>query len=404
VIAASVRAQTPTSATRAMKQSRSADDKTPLSLFPLTPVWTLELNNVLTAPPAFRDKYAVFALEDDQLAAYDLENGERLWLSTVTTTVQPAIGGDLVFVATEEALIALSLRTGASVWTQPFDDELAAAPVVAGDRLVLTSADGDVIARQTSNGSELWRRRLPRAASSPPSFTATRLFVPTADGAVVALDIQNGTIVWSRRLGGPGHDILAADDRIFLGAQDRFFYCLNTKNGDVEWRWPTGADAIGLPVADERTVYFTSLDNVLRGLNRSSGVQRWKSALQLRPIAGPLKYLETLVVAGTTPVLEAYSARDGKAQGRYSVASELAATPHLFTDRSRVFPVLTTMSTDIVGRATVTGATRDAEPAGPPMSALPGVETVPAMPSAPQELEIVSALPNLTPVVPAAGP
>src|SRR5207244_4662283 len=117
---------------------------------------------------------------------------------------------------------------------------------------------------------------------------------------------------------------------------------------------------------DDKSGYFLSLDNVLRGLNRSSGVQRWKSVLPLRPIAGPVKYRETLVVAGTTPALQAYSSRDGKTSGRYAVASELSAPPYLFTDRARVFPMLVTISSDIVGRATITAATRDVDPMDSP--------------------------------------
>ena len=287
LLVTSAHAQTPRQPRARVKQTRSADDKTPLSLFPVTSVWTLQLNNALTAPPGFRDTHAVFALEGEQLAAYDLERGSRLWLANITTKVEPALGVDLVFVATDDAVAALSLATGQSTWAHPFDDELAAAPVVAGDALVLATADGDVIALRAADGVEIWRRTLPRAATSRPAFTATRLFIPTADKRVVALNLQTGDVIWSRPLGGIGHDILAGDDRIFLGSQDRFFYCLNAKNGNVEWRWPTGADAIGLPVADERTVYFVSFDNVLRGLNRSSGVQRWKSPLPFRPSLRP---------------------------------------------------------------------------------------------------------------------
>jgi hypothetical protein len=151
-------------------------------------------------------------------------------------------------------------------------------------------------------------------------------------------------------------------------------------------------------------VYFVSLDNILRGLNRSSGVQRWKSALALRPIAGPLKYRETLVVAGTTPLLQAFSARDGNTAGRYSVPAELSASPYLFVDHARVFPVLVMISSDIVGRATVSAVTRDVEPADAPPAALPNIETVPAAADPPVLLDDVSPLPNLTQVVPAAGP
>src|SRR5258708_37806560 len=97
--AVSAHAQTPAISTRAVKQARSADDKTPLSLFPLVSIWTLPLNNALTAPPAFRDTYAVFALEDNQLAAYDLEEGARLWLMPISPMVAPAIGEEQGFVA-----------------------------------------------------------------------------------------------------------------------------------------------------------------------------------------------------------------------------------------------------------------------------------------------------------------
>lgn len=400
----SANAQTVTAPPRNVKQTHAADDKTPLSLFPVVPVWSLPLNNPLTAPPAFRDAIAVFALEGEQLAAYDLNSGARLWLTNVATKVEPAIGTEFVFVATEDAMTALSLRTGGAAWTHPFDDELAAAPIVTGDRLVVTTADGDVIALRAADGGELWRRRLPRAASSRPAFTMTRLFVPTADGHVVALDPQTGAVLWDRRLGGAGHDILAADDRIFMGARDRYFYCLNAKNGEVEWRWATGADAIGLPVADDKTVYFVSLDNILRAMQRSNGVQRWKSALPFRPISGPLKYNETLVVAGSTPLLEAYATRDGKPRGRYTVSAELSTLPYLFQDQAREFPVLVTLTSDIVGRATVVGATRDIEPKGGALLPLPGAETLPVISGLPEEPGEVSALPNLIPVAPAAAP
>jgi len=403
LLVTSAHAQAPVTPARKVKQTRSADDKTPLSLFPVAPAWTLALNTPLTAPPAFADVVAVFALEDEQLAAYDLETGARLWLVNIATTTEPAIGGDQVFVATADAIVALSRTSGAPVWTHPSDDELAAAPVVAGDRLVLTTADGDVVALRTADGEELWRRTLPRAASSRPALAANRLFVPTADGHVVALNAQTGEIVWDRRLGGAGHDILAGDDRLFLGAQDKYFYCLNTTTGEIEWRWFNGADSIGLPVADDKTVYFVALDNMLRGMNRSSGVQRWKSPLPFRPIAGPLKYRETLVVAGTTPIVEAYSTRDGKSRGRFSVPPELSAAPYLLTDSTRVFPVLVTLTNDIIGRATVAGATRAIEPPNTSLMPLPNVETVPIIPDFPEDLPVVSALPSLIPAAPGAA-
>ena len=120
------------------------------------------------------------------------------------------------------------------------------------------------------------------------------------------------------------------------------------KDGDVEWRWPTGGPVIGLPVVDDRTVYFVSLDNVLRALNKSSGVQRWKSPLPLRPTTGPLHAAESLVVSGPAPTLRAYKAQDGKSAGEFALPGELAAPPHLFTPVVGSFPVVIAVTRDIV--------------------------------------------------------
>jgi outer membrane protein assembly factor BamB len=403
-LAPSVCAQTSVPAARAVKQTRSADDKTPLPLFPVAAIWTLALNSALTAPPAFRGPVAVFALEGEQIVAYDLSKGSRLWLTTIATEVEPAIGANEVFVADDGGVAALSISGGEVLWHQPFDAELATAPVVDRDRLILSTSDGDIVALRASDGAEIWRRHLPRAASSRPAATTNRLFVATADKQVVALNSDDGTLLWTRGLGGIGHDILAGDDRIFLGSQDRFFYCLNAKDGEFEWRWPTGADAIGLPAADDRTVYFVSLDNLLRALNRANGVQRWKSALPFRPISGPLKWSETLVVAGTEPSLQAFSTREGKSLGRYGVSTELSSLPYLFVDSAKVFPVLVTISSDIVGRATVTGATRDIEPPMSSVTPFPGVVSLVTIPEPPADLGTVSPLPSLILVDPTAEP
>src|SRR5947207_14155879 len=98
LIASGARAQTATTSTRAVKQTRSADDKTPLALFPVATIWTLALNSALTAPPAFRGSFAVFALEGEQIVAYDPSKGSRLWLTTIATEVEPAIGANEVFI------------------------------------------------------------------------------------------------------------------------------------------------------------------------------------------------------------------------------------------------------------------------------------------------------------------
>ena len=80
-------------------------------------------------------------------------------------------------------------------------------------------------------------------------------------------------------------------------------YALDAADGRVHWRWRTGADVVGVPVVDERNIYFVSLDNVLRALSRRTGVQQWARLLPLRPTRGPLKVDPTIIVSGVAPAL-----------------------------------------------------------------------------------------------------
>jgi outer membrane protein assembly factor BamB len=358
---------------RRVKQTYAADDRTPLSLFPLTPLWTLALNNAITAPPAFDTTRGFFPLEGNQIAAYDLVSGTRLWVTSALTRIEPAAGDDLVFVVEPGVLAALHATDGHIAWELPLAETLAVPPVWDNGWLIAASTAGEVLAFRAKDGQLIWRRDIGAPAHARPALSGDRVYLPMSDSRVVALRVETGAPIWERRIGGAANDILALDERIYLGSQDKYLYCLNTEDGAVEWRWLTGAAVIGLPVVDERTVFFVSLDNVLRALNRSSGVQRWKSALPLRPASGPLKAGDTLVITGVSPPLRAYKVADGKTAGELSTAGELAAPPRLFTGPSQSFPILVAVSSDIAKGSTVVALTRSVEPAIVPITPLPNL-------------------------------
>jgi outer membrane protein assembly factor BamB len=358
---------------RRVKQTYAADDHTPVALFPLQAIWTLPLNNSITATPAYDATRGYFPLEGDQLAAYDLTTGARLWLVAVNTTFEPAAGDGLVFVVRKGGLSALRASDGSSAWELPLAETVAVPPVWDNGWLFVATKSSEILAFRASDGTLLWRRNIGAPAHARPSPAGDFLYVPGGDSRVVALRVDTGATVWDRRLGGPANDILASGDRLYLGSQDKFFYCLSARDGSVEWRWQTGGPVIGLPSVDERTVYFVSLDNVLRALNKSSGVQRWKISLALRPATGPMRAAEALLVSGPTPALRAYKAVDGKSAGEFALPGELAAPPHIYTAPARSFPVLIAVARDIVKGVTVLALTRSFDPPVTPFTALPNL-------------------------------
>jgi outer membrane protein assembly factor BamB len=355
----------------------SKSDKTPLSLFPLQPIWTLALNAQLAvgAAPAFEGARGFFPLEGHRIVAYDLERGERLWIADASPAATPAVGGDLLFVSEPGGLAALRLADGSVAWRLPFPDALAVPPVFDNAWLVVATVPGDVVALRASDGTIVWRQQVGSPAHARPALAADRVYVPTEDGRIVALRVDTGAPVWDHRLGGTAGDTLALDERLFVGSNDNYLYCLKADTGERDWPWRTGADVIGLPVVDRHAVYFVSLDNILWGLNRSNGNQRWKRPLPLRPTSGPLRVGQALLVSGFAPKLPAYKIEDGTPAGDVSLVGELAAPPHLVPAAEEIASILIITTRDIIKGATVTALTRSFEPSITPVTPLPNLVT-----------------------------
>lgn len=342
-------------------------DKTRPSLMPVETVWGLALNNALMLPPAYDASMAFFPIEGDRLVAYDLMSGKQQWLTTARPVLAPAAGGGLVFILEADTLKALRAADGAMAWELPFADRLAVGPVWDNGWLVVALATGEVRAYRATDGQLIWQRDLKSPAHAPPALAADRVYVPTADGRIVALRVESGEPLWERRLGGAPNAILALDDRLYAGSQDNFFYCVMAADGRIDWRWRTGGDVIGRPVADERYVYFVALDNVLRAMNLVTGGQQWMRPLPMRPAFGPVRAGSTIVVAGQEAPLRAFSIKDGLQVGTLSGAgmaadAKTAAAPYVLEHPLRRMPMMVLLFGDIAKGASATLLARSVEP------------------------------------------
>jgi outer membrane protein assembly factor BamB len=282
---------------------------------PTETLWGLSLNNPLIVAPAYEGTRAFFAIGGDRLVAYDLAAGTQQWMIDARPLVQPIAGDGLLFILESGTLKALRVADGSVAWQIPFSETLVVHPVWDNGWLIVASDRGEIGALRATDGQLIWRRDLESPAHALPALAADRVYIPTSDNRIVALRVETGEPVWERRLGGAPNDILALNDRIYAGSRDNFFYCIMAADGRVDWRWRTGGDVIGMPIADERHVYFVALDNVLRALNLVSGGQQWMRPLPMRPAWGPVLAGSTIVVAGQSATLHAFNVKDGVAAG-----------------------------------------------------------------------------------------
>jgi outer membrane protein assembly factor BamB len=361
-------------------QIAPARAREPIELLPLRSLWTLALNNQLTAQPGYDATTGYFPIEQDRLVAYDLNSGGQRWIVEERPIFEPAAGEGLLFVTERGAIVARRAQDGSVAWRRPVDDEFAVRPVSDIGRIVVAARSGVVSALRGSDGELIWQRDLGSPAHAAPTLAGDRVYVPTENGRIVALKLNDGAPLWERRIGGSPNEILALTDRVYAGSTDTFFYCLMAENGRIDWRWRTGGDVIGRAAADDRFVYFLSLDNVLRSLSQKTGGQRWMRGLPLRPTTGPLLAGGTLIVTGATTTLRTFNSKDGAPATDLQAGGEIAAPARLLEQPGTGLPMLLVVTRDIVKGATVTLSVRTIDPEPAPIGALPNPITLAPMP------------------------
>jgi len=336
-------------------------------------VWTLALNNMLAAPAAYDGTRAFFAIEDDRLVAYDIVSGEQRWLVSSRTELQPATGNDLLFVVEPDALVARHVTDGSIAWQVPIAGKTPVRPVWDNGWLILSSEQGELLALRAADGHVAWRRDVKSPAHAVSALTADRVYVPTRDRRVVALRLDTGDQIWERKFTGVPTDILATPDRVYVGSSDDYVYCLMAKDSSIDWRWRTGGDIVGAPVTDGDRVYFVALDNVLRALDRKSGVQQWMRPLTIRPAWAPVLAGSTIVVAGVTSSVRGFAIKDGAPAGDVTAGAEVTTAPYALDDPVAHRPMLLITTRDIAKGATAVLSARSFEPPIAPVTPLPNL-------------------------------
>ena len=353
-------------------------EDSPAPFFPLQEKWAVDLGYPPSAPPAFGEAYAYVPLENGTLVSIALADGTVRWSTAGLIDFTPAVGNGVLIVADGTALVGLNLIDARRLWKNEMSARISGPLLLKGGWLIAVLGNGEVVALRASDGVELWRQQLSGELTVRPSIAGDKLYVPIDDGRVISLDLASGQVLWERRLNGRPEEVLALDD-LFVGTTDNYFYRLSHIDGRTIWRWQTGGDIVGRAAVDEERVLFVSLDNILRALDRDSGVQQWRRPLLGRPTAGPQITLEFTLVSGIAPTVTAFNTRLGLPEGIFTGPAEFAAPVHILRAPSPLAPglILITGDGQLFGVFTATGPIQfSLESPPPPLLLLPNLLTL----------------------------
>jgi outer membrane protein assembly factor BamB len=295
----------------------------PASSVPSALKWSVPLTTRAAAAPMMADGRIFVVLESGHVVAYGGTDGREAWRVELRSDQPVGVERDRIFVTSGEALYALNAETGAPLWHTPTGT--LTAPVLAHEGWIITASAKALAALRASDGGTVWSRES-GAQHERPTIEGDNLYVPLDAGQLLALDLRTGSARWAKHFAGAPTEVLALADRIYFGSADKYFYCLETANGDIDWRTRIGTTLRGRPVASAARIFVAGTDNVVRAFDRVSGALRWHVAVPYRP-AGLILVGSAVLVPGTSAELRGFDATTGKPAGQIALTEQLAVPP-----------------------------------------------------------------------------
>lgn len=216
-------------------------------------VWKTELKSTLSSSLVFyRDKLIV-PLKNGTIYCFDVD-GNLLWKQSVHSTImsKPAAEADILAVATIEGDIhTFNISTGKLIQVIGI-----AEPITSQ----LVTYKTDYLGEKTF-----------------------ALIFGTATGKLFSYDLFMLNPIWERQISNAMIEAkpLIVKDRIVVGSWDYYLYCIDAKNGNLNWKWTENKNfyyspAACSPVTDGENVFISTPDKFVSSIDVLLGKTNWR--------------------------------------------------------------------------------------------------------------------------------
>jgi outer membrane protein assembly factor BamB len=299
--------------------------------FPLVEAGKLDIEGTIVGQPRARDGIVYFATREGFLTAVVVPARQILWRFKAdhTISVSPELSENHVLLRDDGNIVYVVDLRGSLVLKQQLDEGATTAVREDRGKIFFGTANGKIFTLDLpADGAQLGEYT---AAASTTAISAGPVFIDelvifgAADGRLIALD-QAGKPAWDfAAKGAIASDPAVAAGRLYLGTEDRFFYCLNAATGKKIWcRRLQGAPLHPALVQGLRLVVPAS-NSVIYFLSRKGGsILSWEAVpsrvVYELAVAGRL-----LLVSSASPNVAGFDISTGKPVGQHVAFGTLAA-------------------------------------------------------------------------------
>lgn len=171
-------------------------------------------------------------------------------------------------------------------------------------------------ARSTLQAPHLGYRYLNRM---PPLVTENLVIQGNAVDGIKAFDRASGNEKWAKKFkNGVEGGAVIEGDKLFFGAGNGQFYCLNANTGETLWQFPLSSESLTQPLVRGSYVYHITGNNTLYAFEADTGRSLWvktravKSLMTVRGQTAPMYHNGVLFIGYSDGDFVALNAENGR--------------------------------------------------------------------------------------------
>lgn len=264
-------------------------------------LWQIELPDWIRAKPAMTSQGLLVATVDGTLACVS-RAGQLKWSMQVSTHQVYAdlvAADDTVLVSDSDLWLRRISAKGEILWKRSllssfqneegeriFTDFLSGGtyyqskPTAADGKVYFGNPAGFLFCVDAETGEELWKFEMGAAISVGPAIGEGKVFAGQQGGErfFYAVNAKTGELEWKQTVpGGWVWGSAAYDDgMVYVPTVNGYCVCLDAKNGHIVWMYPTAKSVPAEPAIDGDLVYFGSWSGSLYAFDKKTGKIAWK--------------------------------------------------------------------------------------------------------------------------------
>jgi outer membrane protein assembly factor BamB len=255
-------------------------------------------------------------------------------------------------------LYCINAKDGTKLWDFPTQSHTESSPCVVGGRVFFGAGDDGVYCVDAVTGKERWHFRGLHVDSSP-AVVGERVYAGSGYGRpeIFCLDAKTGDLHWRNFVDLPAFaSPVVYDGQVFFGigtgdlltssdSPAGALLCVDSKDGNIVWRFNVSDGVHGKPAVDGRRVFFGSRDGTLYCVSQADGLLQWKQDLGSPVVTSPAlarpssQRSSAVYAIATEGAVCCFSPASGHVDWKLNVGdasqgkAQLVSSPALATDR-----------------------------------------------------------------------